>query len=201
LTLIQQALDSDRLAEFLNIETATSTEISEMCVPSPQDDNNQQLKVSDSEVSLYRTKNTNKKEQQSKESHAASFSKVSKIEIDSTEHKSNLAKQSSDHAQKNKNTSNTKQNIGQDKVSVKVEQLVNLRLKEQIKHLDDAGISVNKTLVRLLKTHKPEEVEDAIALFKSRKREQHIPNPAGYFTKALKDNWADESINVDAPRA
>lgn len=37
-------------------------------------------------------------------------------------------------------------------------------------------------------------MESAIALVKARKREQYIPNPAGYFTKALEENWAEKSL-------
>ena len=58
---------------------------------------------------------------------------------------------------------------------------------------------MNKTLISLLKTHKSEEVNNAIALFKTRKRAQHIPNPAGYFTEALKGNWASESAVTADP--
>ena len=34
------------------------------------------------------------------------------------------------------------------------------------------------------------EVRSAIALIKARKREQHIPNLAGYFTAAIKGGWS-----------
>jgi hypothetical protein len=37
-------------------------------------------------------------------------------------------------------------------------------------------------------------VKGAIALFKSRKRDQHIPNPSGYFVAALKQGWATGQI-------
>ena len=35
----------------------------------------------------------------------------------------------------------------------------------------------------------------AIALFKVRKREQHIPNPCGYFVTALKENWGSNNFS------
>ena len=34
----------------------------------------------------------------------------------------------------------------------------------------------------------------AIALFKIRKRDKHIPNPGGYFTAALKGNWKSSNL-------
>ena len=46
------SLDCDRLAQFLSQEIATSTEISELCVTSPQAADNQPLEVSDSDISL-----------------------------------------------------------------------------------------------------------------------------------------------------
>lgn len=65
--------------------------------------------------------------------------------------------------------------------------------------MDSAGIPVNKTLIGLLKSYEFERVESAIALFKSRKRELHIPNPAGYFVTALKENWSEQSaISIDS---
>ena len=45
----------------------------------------------------------------------------------------------------------------------------------------------------MVKKYQEEEVEGAIAIFKVRKREGHIPNPAGYFVQALKEGWAKGS--------
>ena len=183
-------LDCDRLTEFLNRDIATSTEISELCISSPQSDNKQPLDVRDNEISLYRTKITHKKEQQSRVA-ASSFREENK-ESYSTK-PSSVAHSSASLSQIKENISRTKKNTSKDKNAVKVEQLINNEWKEQIKDLDSAGIPVNKTLIGLLKNHKTEEVVQAIALFKIRKREQQIPNPAGYFTKALKGNWASKS--------
>ena len=176
-----------RLAKFLESKNATSIETKQLCVSSPQDENNQLLELRDSELSYIESKSTYKKEQQSKV--AATFSEVKKIESDSTR-LSPVAHSSASPAGKKENTSSNKQNTGKDKSSTEVEQLINLKWKEQIRNLDSAGIPVNKTLIGLLKTHKPESVEKAIALFKSRKRAQYIPNPGGYFTEALRQNWA-----------
>ena len=194
------SLDGDRLAEFLNPKTATSTETKELCVSSPQDDDRQQLKVSDNELSYIETKNTDKKEQQS---NVAASSKEKKTESDSTEPNPDPVKSSSSPVCEGENTSTTKPHTDKDESSGQVDYIVNKKWKEQIKDLDSAGIPVNRTLIGLLKSYKYERVESAIALFKTRKREQHIPNPAGYFVTALKENWGDEnalvgnSVNVD----
>ena len=45
----------------------------------------------------------------------------------------------------------------------------------------------------MVKKYKEEEVESAYALFKVRKREQHIPNRGGYFVQAVKEGWANGS--------
>jgi hypothetical protein len=39
-----------------------------------------------------------------------------------------------------------------------------------------------------------EQVRGAIAIFKARKRDQHIPNPSGYFVAALKQGWASKQM-------
>ena len=74
---------------------------------------------------------------------------------------------------------------------VRVVKFLNLfSWRSLIKELDGIGVPINKTLVSLVKMYSEEEVKEAIALVKIRKREKHIPNPAGYFTSALKGNWA-----------
>jgi hypothetical protein len=52
----------------------------------------------------------------------------------------------------------------------------------------------NKTIVNLLKMYSAEQVRGAIALIRARKREQHIPNPSGYFVAALKQDWASKQV-------
>ncbi|BAZ47332.1 hypothetical protein NIES4102_43780 (plasmid) [Chondrocystis sp. NIES-4102] len=39
-----------------------------------------------------------------------------------------------------------------------------------------------------------EKVENAIALLKARKTEQHIPNSSGYFVAALKGDWGSKTL-------
>lgn len=46
----------------------------------------------------------------------------------------------------------------------------------------------------LLKLYPAEKVENAIALVRARKREQHIPNPSGYFVSALKGDWGAKNL-------
>lgn len=190
------SLDCDRLAEFLQSETATSIETKQLRISSPQDDNSQQLKVSDTKLSYIDTKSTSREEQQSSDVAATSFKEEKITDSDSVEPKPDSVNLPSAYVCENSNISSTKQNISEDKNSACVDYIVNFKWKEQVKDLDDAGISVNKTLMGLLKSYKFERVESAIALFRSRKREQHIPNPAGYFVKALKENWGNENASI-----
>ena len=188
------SLDCDRLVEYLKSKNATTTEMVELRISTPQDDNNQQFKVRDSDISLYEPKNTYRKKQQSMVV-ATSFKKKKK-ELDSTKSERDQVPSSSFPVQENDNKSSNNQNANKNKNVARVDYIINLKWKDQIKDLDSAGIPVNKTLIGLLKTHKPEEVENAIALVKARKRSQYIPNPAGYFTKVLKENWASENPAV-----
>jgi hypothetical protein len=64
--------------------------------------------------------------------------------------------------------------------------------------LDSAGIPVNKTVISLLKMYSSDEVKGAIAIFKARKREKHIPNPSGYFVAALKQDYSSKQI-IESP--
>ncbi|MCC0179888.1 hypothetical protein I4641_23405 [Waterburya agarophytonicola K14] len=45
-----------------------------------------------------------------------------------------------------------------------------------------------------MKLYPKEKVENAIALVRARKREQHIPNPSGYFVSALKGDWRAKNL-------
>ena len=96
------------------------------------------------------------------------------------------------------NRSQTKPNTVKEKSSAQVDCIVNKDWKKLIPELDDAGIPINQTVTKLLKSYPVEEVKTAIALFKARKREEYIPNPAGYFVAALKENWAGENVGADS---
>ena len=210
-----------------SVSSCETTETEQMCDNSLQDDNSQHSleridvakqrrrtpvrEVRDNDISLYRTKSTHKKEQQSRtlersQSKALEASKmlvaassfgVQKTDSDSIQAKSNLVKSSTSFSSENKNTFDIKQKTVEDKSSAKAEQLFNFEWEEQIKDLDNAGIPVNKTVIRLLKSYKFEQVASAIALFKTRKQSHYIPNPSGYFSEALKGNWAGKSVTSD----
>lgn len=219
-------LDYNRLSKFLQSKSATTTENSEMCNSSPQDKNNLSIEVSDSAVSYIETKSTIEKEQQSKTPQhsqkeilktskmpAATSSGMKKEKLGSAKPKQKRAESSASFVEEKENVSSTKQNVDENKSSTVVEQSFNNNWRQQIqqgssanaicqkqvllKNLDSVGIPINKTLINLIKNHQPEEVESAIALFKTRKREHHIPNPAGYFVSVLKGNWASEIALTD----
>ena len=72
--------------------------------------------------------------------------------------------------------------------------IVNKNWNKLIPLLDSTGIPINKTIKDLLKLYPAENVENAIALVRARKREQHIPNPSGYFVSALKGDWGSKNL-------
>ena len=76
---LHYSLNSDRLAQFLNQQSARSTEISEMCNSLPQNDNDQHLKVSDSELSFIDSKNTSQKRTAKQKSNIHRFSAVLRV--------------------------------------------------------------------------------------------------------------------------
>jgi hypothetical protein len=94
-----------------------------------------------------------------------------------------------------------KHNSEEDKNSDLVDYIVNKKWQELIPLLDSTGIPVNKTVINLLKLYPKEQVARAIALFKTRKREQHIPNPSGYFVAALKGDWGGKAISENSELA
>jgi hypothetical protein len=97
------------------------------------------------------------------------------------------------------NSEQINQNTGEDKISGRVDYIVNKDWEKQLEELDSTGIPINKTVVNLLKMYSPEQIRGAIALVKSRKRDQHIPNPSGYFVAALKQNWGSKQIvNIES---
>ncbi len=73
--------------------------------------------------------------------------------------------------------------------SIKV---VNKQWKFQVDELDQLGVRINSTVVRVVKANQKEDVGRAIALLRSRKRDGHIENSAGFLVAALKENWASQ---------
>ena len=204
------SLDYQKLREWGKTQ---NIEISEMKNSTPQEEKSQTLEIENNKALLYEPKNTHKEEQQSKV--AASSFKVSQQrdsisflnksiscaqieELNQNQSKPNQAQSSVSFEPEKSHKSKTKLDIGEDKSSEQVDYIINLKWKDQVKDLDSAGIPVNKTLIHLLKSYKFERVESAIALLKTRKREQHIPNPCGYFVSALKGDWGSKSLVGDS---
>ena len=160
----------------------------------------------DTEFSLYETKSTLKKETAEQdfsdritnksESIAATSPKTAfkegKTQKDSNPHSEelNLNKEKEvariDAARTRRSSSST--------TGTRMRPLVNSKWKELIPLLDSTGIPINKTLISLLKLYPSEKVENAIALYRNRKREKYIANPSGYFTKILEGDWASKSL-------
>ena len=59
------------------------------------------------------------------------------------------------------------------------------------------GVGINPTVVKVVKVNQKEDVERVIALLKSRKRDGHVSNPAGFVVKALKENWGSEVTKTE----
>ena len=198
------SLDRDRLIEFLSQQTAQSIEIVEMCATSSQDENSQHLKVSDSQVSLYESKTTTKKETTNNKgdriyrtsSPIAAASPKSALEEEKRQSNRNYPETESTACNSPKKSKlETKPiNPKEETKLAWVDLLVNAKWRSQIPLLDSVGISINKTIEDLLKMYSAERVENAVAIYRQRKRQSHIPNPAGYFVAALKSDWASSTI-------
>ena len=200
-------LDRDRLIEFLSQQTAQSIEIVEMCATSAQDETNQHLKVSDSQVSLYESKTTTKKQTTNKKSDrfskkesqnsavAAAPPKKANREPEDTKPPSTPQSESNSiAAQFSARSAPNQPDLNQEKELPQIDFLVNVKWRSLIPLLDSVGISINKTIEDLLKMYSAERVENAVAIYRQRKRQSHIPNPAGYFVAALKSDWASSTI-------
>jgi len=199
------SLNYERLREWTEAE---SIEISELCNSAPQEDEARSLKVRDTELSLYETKNTLKKETAKQSDHqkerkndniAAASPKTAFKEGGSRKDSNPDSEELTAVPSQNKvNSSSRESNPSEEKEAVKVDVLVNSKWKELIPLLDSTGIPINKTLISLLKLYPSEKVENAIALLRARKREKYIANPSGYFTKILEGDWASKSLaNAD----
>jgi hypothetical protein len=184
------SLDYERLQEWAKAE---SIEISEMCVTSSQLENNQHLEMRNSDISYIEPKITTR-EVTAKQSVAAPTQTSLREEEISKRIKSPSDKLTACNSQKNLKSEQVESNPGEEKKVSKVDYIVNKKWEKQIEELDSTGISINKTVISLLKMYSPEQVSSAIALVKARKREQHIPNPSGYFVAALKQDWASKQI-------
>ncbi|BAZ47065.1 hypothetical protein NIES4102_42160 (plasmid) [Chondrocystis sp. NIES-4102] len=209
-------LDSDRLNEYLKSQSSQSIEISEMWKYTDQDENNQHLEMRDSNISYNETKNTSldittKQNQIDRVAYPLGnrqFKQVKQeFDIAAASEKLNLNQEGNQQrvesprqdltasvAQNNEESELNKQNLDENKTVPQVDYIVNERWRELIPLLDSTGIPVNKTVVNLLKMYTAEQVKGAIAIMKSRRRDQYIPNPSGYFVAALKQGWATGQV-------
>jgi hypothetical protein len=207
-------LDSDRLMEWAKSE---SIEISEMWSNTPQSEEYQSLEVRDTNISLNEPKSTTR--DLATEQSAAAPRKTALRKEEIQKRVKPLQESSTANAGQNKVKSEQVESTKSgDKITGKVDYIVNAECavrqapefnsgepdrkdwSKQLEELDSAGVPTNKTVVNLLKMYSPEQVRGAIALVKSRKRDQHIPNPSGYFVAALKQDWASKQI-VENPQS
>ena len=80
----------------------------------------------------------------------------------------------------------------------KVEKINNPDWRSHKEQLEKLGVPMNKTVISLVKLYKTEQVEKALAVFKNRKEESNIANPAGYFVQALKQGWGATKVVSDS---
>lgn len=188
-------LDYDRLFEFLKSRSPQSTETAELCVTSDRDVETQTLDLRDTNISLYDSKNTIQKETAEQDfvaaSNKSSFFRGSNGKEDKSSHQGELNPLKEDLKQE---STGNKKDIGVDKSSALTE--TKIKNKNWFSHreeLDNLGLQLNSTVLKLIKEYPSQEVERAIAFVKIRKRDKYIENPTGYFVQALKENWGGET--------
>ncbi len=186
------SLDYDRLFKFLNWKSPETIETVEMCVTTEQGEEYQTLEMRDTEFSYIDSKST-PEEKTAEQLVVAPSLKVLKEEESQKQPKHNLSGLTGSPGQNKTESGDAEENIGEEKNSSRIDYIINSEWGSHLKQLDSAGVPINPTVVRMVKKYKEEEVEGAIAILKTRKRERHIPNPAGYFVQALKEGWANGS--------
>ncbi|MGF1591443.1 MAG: hypothetical protein ACFCU7_19805 [Pleurocapsa sp.] len=194
-------LNYDKLREWAE---AQNIEISEMCVSTAQDVKSQTLEMRNNQLSYIESKSTTKKETTKQKSDrlsneinsiaAASPKQALQEEISSRQRLDSSAQLNAFNSQNKQESEQNKQNIGEGINILKVDCIVNKKWQDLILLLDSTGIPINKTVTSLLKLYPSEKVENAIALLKARKTEQHIPNLSGYFVAALKGDWGSKIL-------
>ena len=75
-----------------------------------------------------------------------------------------------------------------------VEKIVNQDWRSHLDELEKLGVAINKTVSSLVKLYKTELVEQALAVFRNRKKESNVVNAAGYFVQALKQGWGATKV-------
>jgi hypothetical protein len=197
-------LDGERLNEYLKSQSAGSIEMSELQSNTPQGERSCTLEMRNSELSLYETKITtgdlttkqvsDRHNSKSQPFAAAQPKTTSKEEKISKRVKSPEERLTASARQNKVKSEQIEEDTGSDKTPAGVDYIVNKDWQKQIEELDSTGILINKTVINLLKMYSPEQVRGAIALFRSRKKEQYIPNPSGYFVAALKGDWGSKTV-------
>ena len=196
------SLNYEKLREWAEAE---SIEISEMCNSSPQDANYLPHEMRDTSNSLYESKNITKNKttkqnlsdrEKETSSPVAAASPKSALEEEKSQSSRNhhSAKLTASNSQKRGKSEIKQTNPNEDTESPEVDFLVNKEWRSLLPLLDSIGVPINRTLKDLLKLYPSEKVESAIAIVNARKREQHIPNPSGYFVSALKGDWGSKSL-------
>ena len=209
-------LDCDRLVQYLSSShTARNNEDSDLWRTTYQDSETQTINVSDSSTSYIDTKSTGIEETaKTKEENAAPFFQKSRGETGESEESDQALLSDRKEQEETSNFSVaveqnaqsrlTSKAVADDKqfssssikesVQVSERTVTNKQWRSQITKLDSIGVAINRTIVSLVKMYETEKIENAIALVEVRKREHHIPNLAGYFTSALKGNWAEQRV-------
>ena len=198
-------LDYDVLFNYLKERSPESTEISELCVPTDRDEEFPTLEVRDTDISYIDTENTSLKEtaEQAAAEHKNSFLRGSNGQEDKSSYQRELNPLKDDL--KVKSTSKERVDGEDNKTPTYVEEKIN-KAREKINNknwrshkeeLDQLGLQLNSTVLKVIKEYSSDSVERAIEFLKLRKRDNYIENPAGYFVQALKENWSKESSTVD----
>ena len=194
---------------------AESIENSDLWDTADREVRNQQIEVRDSALSYIDTKKTIQRGTAEIENESSRRSPLSEKKVAAVSSKTNLkeennTKEGIHHTRELNVSAGQYRRKSEDNQTVTTEQessasrstkeinKINTQWKEQIEELDSLRVQINKTLIGLVKIYSEEEVKDAIALLKYRKKEKFIPNMAGYFTAALKGGWSCEVIaNTD----
>ena len=113
-------------------------------------------------------------------------------ELDGTE-KTSGGVDSKVNTNKNKDTTVSDENKNtKSKPSIEVK-INNKEWRSHLDELDQLNVTGNETIVNAVKTYSKEKVENAIALYRQRKRvDGYIENPCGYFMQALKEDWGSK---------
>ncbi len=203
-------LDYDRLHEFLGTESSSteeiknpeSTEISELCNNTARSGENYTLDLRTAHKSIYDTKNTSLEDQTTKQTVAASPENEEIKALGEPEAKLSQAKVTGLEEDKKANSGFGNKSAGQEVSSAKCSiKVVNKEWKSHLDQLDQLGVGINPTVVKVVKANQKEDVDRAIALLKSRKRDGHVSNPAGLFVQALKQNWGSEIASTEDSQA